>query len=810
MKQPVDFKECLKDSPKFRQSLEDAEHDIEQLEGCIEKLIKQCTAMIESGKQFSAMTSGFTGGVKDLAAYFEGDHFVAGSLRRMVHGIDEEMKFFQILLDQAQRCFVKRLQHFLRTDIKKTKDMKKQFEKISDDLDNALVRNSQAQKAKPMECKEAMNDLGHMKSCFAHTSLDYVFEVNVVHSKKRFEVLETMLDLMTAQSTFFHQGHELFTDLDPHVKRVASQVKELNETAKEERKGMEDRHTLVQKSDVLAPVLVGTGEDSVCVMEGYLFKRTSNAFKNWVRRWFTVHNNKLVYRKRSKDSMTVMEEDLRLCTIKPSIDDSRRFCFEVVSPARSHTLQADSEEECQAWISFLISCINQAYRDAMHNEDSEDNEKVVDGTSAASEASTSTPKTEIKNKAKLRQEQLLTVPGNSKCCDCGAPDPRWASINLGITLCIECSGIHRSFGVHLSKVRSITLDTWEPELMKVMLELGNDVINRCYEANVDESIAERATPLCNRAEREVWITAKYVKRAFVSRLPEVKMRSNASGQRIRSWSVRKRTRRSPARALSKGSSREDVTTPSDCEDVASGLMEAVLSVSNTTLKDNDSGLGGSASDVLVFGGTDVSALAEISKKLELESSDDSDSEEGLEVSLTTSWEDMSKLDPNLLLYKAAEARNLPVMSEALANRADPNWVNVEEDNKTPLMKSVETGSVAVCEFLLLNGAKLTNVDKYGRTPLHHAAILGKTGQVCQFLKRGADQNIKDFKGQDPLTIAVESANADIVTLLRLSKLRDDMKKEDEFVNPGDDMFSDVVRDFSNIASNNPEKFKRGK
>lgn len=53
------------------------------------------------------------------------------------------------------------------------------------------------------------------------------------------------------------------------------------------------------------------------------------------------------------------------------------------------------------------------------------------------------------------------------------------------------------------QVRSITLDTWEPELVKVMLELGNDVVNRCYEANVDETVANRATPTCDRSVQKV-------------------------------------------------------------------------------------------------------------------------------------------------------------------------------------------------------------------------------------------------------------------------------------------------------------------
>lgn len=48
---------------------------------------------------------------------------------------------------------------------------------------------------------------------------------------------------------------------------------------------------------------------------------------------------------------------------------------------------------------------------------------------------------------------IRKVDGNQECADCGAADPDWASLTFGITLCIECSGIHRQMGVHISKVR---------------------------------------------------------------------------------------------------------------------------------------------------------------------------------------------------------------------------------------------------------------------------------------------------------------------------------------------------------------------
>ncbi|KAL3850775.1 hypothetical protein ACJIZ3_012657 [Penstemon smallii] len=106
-------------------------------------------------------------------------------------------------------------------------------------------------------------------------------------------------------------------------------------------------------------------------------------------------------------------------------------------------------------------------------------------------------------------EGLLKLPENRECADCKCKGPRWASVNLGIFICMQCSGIHRSLGVHISKVRSATLDTWLPEQVSFIQTMGNEKANNYWEAELP--------PNYDRVGIENFIRAKYDEKRWIAK-----------------------------------------------------------------------------------------------------------------------------------------------------------------------------------------------------------------------------------------------------------------------------------------------------
>ncbi|XP_065066987.1 arf-GAP with coiled-coil, ANK repeat and PH domain-containing protein 3-like isoform X2 [Rhopilema esculentum] len=195
--------------------------------------------------------------------------------------------------------------------------------------------------------------------------------------------------------------------------------------------------------------------------------------------------------------------NLTLSTVKECVSEEtdRNFCFQIITATKEFSFQAHSAQNMKEWM-----------------------QAIQEGVGAALNLSQERIRTLVRSKtqreAKLAKapvvqnaaERIRAVEGNKECADCSAPRPDWASTNLGVVFCIECSGMHRGMGVHISKVKSLTLDRWHEDLVKHMEERGNARVNKVLEGKIGNIV--KPTRNSSKDERRNFILAKYVNRRF--------------------------------------------------------------------------------------------------------------------------------------------------------------------------------------------------------------------------------------------------------------------------------------------------------
>ncbi|XP_053073831.1 arf-GAP with GTPase, ANK repeat and PH domain-containing protein 3 isoform X3 [Acinonyx jubatus] len=280
---------------------------------------------------------------------------------------------------------------------------------------------------------------------------------------------------------------------------------------------------------------IGSGR-AIPIKQGILLKRSGKSLnKEWKKKYVTLCDNGLLtYHPSLHDYMQNIhgkEIDLLRTTVKvpgkrlpratPATAPGTSPRANGLALERSNTQLGGGTEAEESFEFVLVSLTGQTWH--FEASTAEERELWVQSVQAQILASlqgcrSAKDKTRMGNhNAALAVQAVRTVRGNSFCIDCDAPNPDWASLNLGALMCIECSGTHRHLGAHLSRVRSLDLDDWPPELLAVMTAMGNALANSVWEGALD-GYAKPGPDAC-REEKERWIRAKYEQKLFLAPLP---------------------------------------------------------------------------------------------------------------------------------------------------------------------------------------------------------------------------------------------------------------------------------------------------
>ncbi|KAI3369305.1 hypothetical protein L3Q82_007555 [Scortum barcoo] len=358
---------------------------------------------------------------------------------------------------------------------------------------------------------EIAEELEKERRSFQLSMCEYLIKVNEIKTKRGVDLLQNLIK-------HYHSHNNFLQECVSTTQRLKQYMEELNgvlTTVKQRQE--EEKRQLVSLRDQLRPV-VHTEQDSLpkqvysmhqllgdkqygTERTGFLYKKSDGLRKMWQKRKCSVLAVQLLpdHRTRySEPNKPPTRLNLLTCQVKPSVEDKK--CFDLISHNRTYHFLAEDEAECVAWISVLSNSKQEALNVAL------DGGRKGGGGGESS----------VEDLTRAITDDIRRMPGNSTCCDCGAPDPGWLSTNLGILTCIECSGIHREMGVHVSRIQSLSLDSLGTSDLLLARNVGNSGFNEILEANL-LSPSLKPSQHSHMAERKDFILSKYQDIHFVRR-----------------------------------------------------------------------------------------------------------------------------------------------------------------------------------------------------------------------------------------------------------------------------------------------------
>ena len=227
---PLEFTDCLLDSPYFRENLKAHERQLDQTSADIKSLIHDIQEVLVAARLL-------TKAKKSLATTLETFRFdclgtsltddeiiIASSLKQFAKFLSSMESEMSTMLEQADQKFITPLLNFRKEQIGSVKQTKKAFDKATTKLCTAQDKYANISSKKEESLAEAAEIVRHELKNLNACSLEYVHLMHMVQERKKFEFMEAVLEFTDSWVRYFKHGNEVASDYAGYMSDLESRV----------------------------------------------------------------------------------------------------------------------------------------------------------------------------------------------------------------------------------------------------------------------------------------------------------------------------------------------------------------------------------------------------------------------------------------------------------------------------------------------------------------------------------------------------------------------------------------------------------